>query len=774
MNQTDLISILQWWLVLFGIGIVFTPLTFRIFDTFFDKGYIFSKVIGLVLTGYTVFALGALHLVPFKTPAILSILLAIAVLSFIVLPQKWKYLYALKNNWFIFICEELLFLTTLTLWATIHAYAPDIHGLEKYMDYGFINSFLRSEYLPAKDMWFTPFVINYYYFGHLLTAMLTKLSNIPSSVTFNLMLSTIFALCFTQTFSIGANLYHHAKKTMLDSLWHTIFGLHQELKYTSGLFTKLQLLLSGLLTACLVTLAGNLHILYAFFNPYKNDTPLPLWQLMYNPMGFPNSYWYPNATRFIFNTIHEFPIYSWVVADLHGHVLDIALVLLVIALSFSLILTYAAPKKNEIFDMKKLFKVNPFLLIFFGLLLSCMYMTNAWDGAIYLLLAALVLLVIHGQFYAIYKKLLYDEEESVDVIKNNPQKFLLRKPAGWQMIWARDYLISILLIVAAFFVFTTPYNIHFKPFVSGIGVLCAPDFLTHIGKIGPFLFEAQHCQRSPWWQLLTLYGFFYFFVTIFAIWVFRTKSYTKSDLFVLLLIALSTFLIIIPEFFYVKDIYPAHYRANTMFKLVFQGFIMLSISSAYIIVRSFGGIVDLPWGKKLIALVYVIITSSLVYLVMTYPYLAIKAYYNDFKTYQGLNGIAYLKELYPSDYEGIVWLNKNVSGQPVILEAQGDSYTDFGRVSTNTGLPTVLGWTVHEWLWRGNYNIPAPRIEEIRKMYESTNIDETKSLLKKYDVKYIFLGIQEYQKYPNLQEEKFKTLGKEVFLNGATKIYKLN
>src|SRR5258708_38797604 len=45
---------------------------------------------------------------------------------------------------------------TLSLHDALPISSPDIHGLEKYMDYGFVNSILRSQYFPPKDMWFTP------------------------------------------------------------------------------------------------------------------------------------------------------------------------------------------------------------------------------------------------------------------------------------------------------------------------------------------------------------------------------------------------------------------------------------------------------------------------------------------------------------------------------------------------------------------------------------------------------------------------------------------
>jgi uncharacterized membrane protein len=138
-----------------------------------------------------------------------------------------------------------------------------------------------------------------------------------------------------------------------------------------------------------------------------------------------------------------------------------------------------------------------------------------------------------------------------------------------------------------------------------------------------------------------------------------------------------------------------------------------------------------------------------------------------------LDGTMYLSTLYPDDYKGLAYLSKNVTGQPVILEAQGDSYTDFARVSSSTGLPTVLGWLVHEWLWRGTYDVPAPRIEEVKAMYESTDVNQTKRLLQKYHVSYVFVGDMERQKYMNLTEVTFQKLGTLVFTSGNTHIYKL-
>lgn len=741
--MNDIIYIVQWWGVIFLIGIISLPLTSYFLDSFYDKGYILSKVVGIALTSYLVFLLGILHIFPFTIATILFVLLLLIILNwYIFIRNKFN---ITKLNLVCFIGEEVLFFACLLLWAYIRAHKPDIHDLEKFMDYGFLNSILRSTYLPPADMWFPPYPINYYYFGHFTTALLTKLSFLNSSVSYNLMLATLFAFCFTAAGSL-------------------IFNI------TCSLYKKINknAVIAGFLGSLLISLSGNLHILYAFFLPYKNDSPVPLWNLKFSPFTFPNSYWYPNATRFIPYTIHEFPIYSFVVADLHAHVLDIPFVILCISFIYMLFI-------------KKTF--NIFILIFQSLLLSIMYITNAWDGLLYLALTIIVL-GIHTYRFIKHKTSVIQTENKISktILKNLYSVLPLRLP-----IPLFSFCLSVFLLVGGFIIFTLPFSIYFKPFVSGIGIVCAPSFLIdgfsvgnfHFigGKLGPFLFESNkeinHCQHSPLWQLLTLYGFFYFFVISFCIFMYKkTKELNLQDIFIFILILFSTLLIIVPEFIYAKDIYPQHYRANTMFKLVYQSFMMLSISSAYIAVRLISYIRK---QRNFIVNPYfpfLIVSIVLIGLVMIYPYFAINSYYDNLSQYKNLNGTTYLSTLRPDDYKAIQWINTSIKGQPVILEAQGDSYTDYGRISVNTGLPTILGWTVHEWLWRGSYDIPSPRIEEVKSIYENYNTQTTKNLLKKYNVKYIYIGQLEREKYPKLDDRTLLHLGKVVYRNNSTQIIK--
>ena len=694
---------LNWYFYLFILGLAFLPFTKKIFKNFsFDFGFPFSKTLAILFLSYLSYVLGIFKLLQFTKENLLILLFLFSLINVFLIFREKNFSFK-KNQIFVFIFEEILFLSSFLFWSFVRSQEPSIQSLEKFMDFGFINSILRSNYFPPKDIWYTPLPINYYYFGHLTGAFLIKLTNIIPTVGYNLILATLFAQGVTQTFSFVANLIIYSK--ILDK--------------TSQLIKNINLLVISLLGAYLVNLGGNLHTIYLFTKGYPNDNPIPFWQIFskYNPL----SYWYPNATRFIPYTIHEFPSYSYVVADLHGHVFDIPFVLLTLAILFLTFTKLISTDSN---------RFQPISTIFLGFLTAIHYMTNAFDGPIYLLLSFLV-------FFIIYQ-------------------------------FSLQFFYSVLILVFSFIFFSYPFSSHFSPFVSGIGVNCSPKFLTDIGKIGPFLFEAGNCQISPFWMLFVLWGFFWINFLVFLLLKNHLKNKNAQILnqFVLILFSFGTFLILIPEFFYIKDIYPAHFRANTMFKLGYQAFIMMSVTSAYtfLILKN--------QSKLFFKLLYLV---PLI-LVLIYPFYSIPSYYGKLDRTSNLDGLTWINNFYPQDKEIIEYLNKNIKGQPVILEAQGDSYTNYERISANTGLPTVAGWWVHEWLWRGSADVVGKRIPDVQNIYQSENINLVKQLIKKYNIKYIIVSTLEREKYPNLKEDKFEVIGKKIFetTNLAGAIYQVN
>jgi len=244
------------------------------------------------------------------------------------------------------------------------------------------------------------------------------------------------------------------------------------------------------------------------------------------------------------------------------------------------------------------------------------------------------------------------------------------------------------------------------------------------------------------------------------------ENITQSDLFIMTIGLCAIGLILIPEVIYVQDIYSGDYkRANTMFKLTYQAYIMFGICMGYIFLRliCFGN----TMRQKMLAVTGLILFA----LTVCYIQNAVKGWYGDIfdsSRYQGLDATAFMEKTMPDDYLAINWLNANVKDNPVVLEAPGDSYTDYERVSVMTGLPTILGWRTHEWLWKSDTSILDSRAAEIERIYTSTDVTEVKSILDKYKVAYIYVGKLEQDKYATINHELLKSLGKVVFISPIT------
>lgn len=706
---SDFKYIFFWWLTIFLLGGLSLPLVFYIFKNFWDKGYVFSKIISIAIFSYIILVLGIFKFLPFTSSSIFSLIVFFVVLNAIYLsrPGNWhEFVGQLKKHSKIIIAQELVFLTILTLWSFVRGFAPDIEGLEKFMDWGFINSMLRGQYMPPADMWFSGESVNYYYFGHLMFAFITRVSGIDSAITYNLSIATACALTFVSGFSIASNL---------------VLSTLKKINYKT-------IVIPAIISAMLLTFGGNLHVIYKVvkLDVQQNNNKLVFTQDAITKAI--NTYWYPDATRFIGfdpdvkdKTIHEFPLYSFVVADLHGHMNDIPVVLFFVAFLYS---TYISKKKGQNESL-----IDWWLVIPSGFVLSVAYMTNAWDFAVYGLLL--------GFSYFLMNLRLHQNRLLSNIVKTFVNGFLT---------------------ILTWYVFSRPFSLNFTPMAEGLRLAD---------------------MHTPFYQLFILYGGFWliggpvFLVGFYKLFrhIFRQRKLEleNSDLFVFALFLTATLLIIIPEIGYIKDIYIyEHRRANTMFKLVYEAFIMYSVLSGYAVYR-----LNRLFSKykllKLYRLIFLLVFVSH----MIYPYFAIKSYYG-LKEYKGLWGLNFLKQSYPDNLVAINWLNKNIQGQPVILEATGDSYTTFNQVSVATGLPTVQGWVVHEWLWRGGYDKPGARQAEVQKMYESKDQVEVGNLLQKHSVKYIFVGDKEREKYQDLNEKNFTDLGaKIIFQSGATKIYQL-
>lgn len=231
-------------------------------------------------------------------------------------------------------------------------------------------------------------------------------------------------------------------------------------------------------------------------------------------------------------------------------------------------------------------------------------------------------------------------------------------------------------------------------------------------------------------------------------------------------------------------------RMNTVFKFYLQAWILFAISSGAALIWSIPEIKQhwSSFNQKFWQIVILILFAC----TALYPITAGMEKINDRMSNTAprtLDGMEFMKTSFyydegvdmnlEEDYQAIRWLQENVIGSPVIVEANTVEYKWGSRYSIYTGLPGVVGWNWHQRQQRGV--VPSTwvtdRVEEVNNFYLSTDIYETKEFLDKYRVSYIIVGQLERAKYTGEGIGKFSQLDgnlwRSVFEEGNTIIYEV-
>jgi uncharacterized membrane protein len=220
------------------------------------------------------------------------------------------------------------------------------------------------------------------------------------------------------------------------------------------------------------------------------------------------------------------------------------------------------------------------------------------------------------------------------------------------------------------------------------------------------------------------------------------------------------------EFVYLRDNFGI--RMNTVFKFYFQAWVLLALVAAfavYYVSSQARGLPVLLWQGAMAVLV----AGGLVY-----PILATANKADYFQGEPTLNGIRWVSDYRPGDYEAIAWLRANAPDNAVILEAPGAGYAAYqytGRVSALTGLPTLLGWGGHQSQWRGNYDEPARREPDIDALFNTLDLNQMQALLDKYNVSYVYVGPLEEERYNPQGLRKFGQAMEIAFQQDGVTIY---
>ena len=264
--------------------------------------------------------------------------------------------------------------------------------------------------------------------------------------------------------------------------------------------------------------------------------------------------------------------------------------------------------------------------------------------------------------------------------------------------------------------------------------------------------------------------------------------------FVLVLAGLGFYLLVGTELFYVVDSFGGEFRRmNTVFKTYYQVWLLLGITGAYslyylwahreIVVRSlrFGPIEITPkFGNiALRAGRYLGAGGVAVLLVASFYYsvgagLERTGVLNSEHTVDDntLDGLAFIHDAAPGEYAAIEWLRDEAKWGRIV-EAVGDDYSEYGRISSSTGLPTVLGWKGHELQWRGSFASFAGREDAVREIYTSADPSVVRRLLETYDVRYVYVGHRERRNYGVTDLTRFDGFLRTAFEQDGVIVYEM-
>ncbi len=767
------VPLLFWWLVLTLSGLLMFPLVFPAFRALADRGYIFGKLLGILLLAYLSWLLAATGILTFSRLSVLlmsGVLIIAGGIAFV--RQRSAIIEWLRRRWPVLLRGEILFSLAFLFFVGVRALNPDLwspyRGGEKPMELAFLNAILRSPHMPPLDPWFADGYINYYYYGYVIFGALIKLTGILPTTAFNLAIPTLFALTFSGAVVI-------------------VYSFVQSIPFA---------LLGGYFAALIGNLDGLVQVRGQIVALLTHSQPAPF------------DYW--QSSRIIPFTINEFPFWSFLFADLHPHVIDMPIAMCMLGILAALFLSIKQPEST--IEIKAQRRERALLYLIAAFIFGTIACVNPWDVPVYVFLLAATLLIqlilekrpssilavgfpllsclgvlagicvlgygLYLPFYLLYQQLYVNglglvkqgtslsdfllvfgfwiflalsffvvevyrrrvDSKGAAVGASRRQWFsfsLLRSTPGYSLLCAVILSVLIQLGVKALLASLVLLGLYLliSTVRARIGTPVSSSVAAVDSEVGPGL-ESEETISS------------------FAIPALKAHQYTQIYTCLLLLMGVSICLGI--EVVYVRDFLDGgdYARMNTVFKFSMQAWLCLAIGGALVVHRFWyvlSGIGRRIWVTMLTVLVLgcslfvsqgtaARIADHQLWVQAQPP--AVSADY-----VPTLDGFAFVRSWYPADAAAIEWLNAHVSGSPVILEAVlPTSYQWGNRISVYTGLPDVLGWPDHEGEQRYNDQVAA-RLADIATIYTTPDATQALALLRHYHVRYVYVGPLERQTY---------------------------
>jgi len=887
-----MISFILWYVLVSIIGWLAVPVAYRLLPNLPDRGFTLARPIGLLLWGYCFWLLASLHIIQNDTGGVLFAIFLLAGFSIWLISRRQgikEFLDWLKSRKRLVLISELVFLIAFAAWALVRAANPDITGTEKPMELAFINSILRSPSFPPNDPWLSGYAISYYYFGYVMVAMITRLTGVVSGVAFNLAVAMWFGLTALAAYGILYSLLTIWKNRTSEKSKN-----HPEKTDVSEQPVHGWALLGPFFILIVSNIEGFLEMLHAkgiFWTQSSNGNwQSSFWswlgiQELTDPPSLPLSWvptriggiWWWRASRVLEDfridgvsreIIDEFPFFSYLLSDLHPHVLAMPFALLAVGLALNQYLKSREPVPLQGMSILTWLKLwwdgkNPSLSAtgltswlrnsdfwFAALVLGGLAFLNTWDFPIYValfsatyalirfqqegwsiarlgdfigtaILLGVVGIILYFPFYVGFSSQAGGILPSLSFFTRGVQFWVMfaimlipilawliwlwRRQGSSELFWkglkfsaAITFGLWLLSYLMGWFALSLPSIGNIILDIQG-----ASDKLTSIGSslinwgglfagvqgssditvlllgtIGRRLIEP-----GTWITLIGLIALVWGMLASFRpscpvneleeqplslkenpknFHLMNENSiFPDANAFVLLLVFVGCGLVLTPEFFYLRDQFG--WRMNTIFKFYFQTWIIWGLSAA------FASVLLINTLKKFWGTIYKIGWVILILLGLAYPIFGILTKTDNFKPSEfTLNGNAYFQNGNSDEWAGINWLQQAPLG--VVAEAVGGSYSQYARISTQSGDPTVLGWTGHESQWRGGSKEMGSRETDISTLYKTSDWNTAKTILDEYNIRYIFLDDLERSTY-HVNAVKFQNNLKTVFQQGSVIIY---
>jgi YYY domain-containing protein len=604
-----------WWLVIELVGLSCAPLAAAVLRNLPDAGWSLTKPLGLLLLGWLIWLpLNLFHALPFNTAWIVGTfaVFAIANLALLRVANVRRALARLfRESWRYVALTEALFTGAYAAMLWERSFTPAVVDTEKFMDEAFLAAIWRAPHLPPPDPWLSGYTLNYYYFGHYLMALFAKTLNTVPAVAFNLAIGLTFALVCVAIFGVATNIGASARR------WRHV---------SSSLLRAAPVgVISSLLTLVAGDLDGARIWLKQAQNAAKTDPALAgnAWAWWtHRDLWLTYDWWSPS--RVVPNTINEFPAFSFVLADLHAHVLALPFTALAVGLALNLLLGHG---RGVLVFGGRLWLLG---LAVVAVALGGLYAINGWDLPTYLGLTILALLLqqwlAHGR--ALTRELLLNAGTVIVLLVS--LAFLLYAPfylgfnspaqgvgvvlAGQRSqagdVWSYIALPALLAISYIATRASAPLQREALPALIGIWAPTSRERVSSSLRTVPApLLALLPIAALAGLTALTINGTAWplvwtaLLVVLCAALLLRdvtrqNQSADRAEMMVTLLVGCGAGLVMLCEVIYLRDVFGgALFRMNTVFKFYYQAWLLLGIASGPALVwlsaRAFRAVISL-------------------------------------------------------------------------------------------------------------------------------------------------------------------------------------